>query len=139
MFIPIVNHNPSLPLQATKGSCGWDLFSRFETVIEPHDSALISTGIYIQIPPDHVGLICPRSGLALNYKITVLNSPGVIDSDYRGEIKVLLFNHCESAYKILANDRIAQLLILSVTPATFREVENLSPTERGEGGFGSTK
>jgi dUTP pyrophosphatase len=99
---------------------------------------VIKTGIALAIPEGMVGLVCPRSGLALNHGITVLNSPGVIDSDYRGELMVILMNHGSAGFNISIGDRIAQLLITPVMRAVLHDGDDLSETERGSGGFGST-
>lgn len=106
--------------------------------LKPGERALIPTGIAVAIPAGCVGLIHPRSGLAANYGITVLNTPGTIDSDYRGEIKVCLINHGQETHTINAGDRIAQLVVQAVELPTFTEVDHLDTTQRGAGGFGST-
>lgn len=127
-----------LPSVQYNGDAGLDLKSAKEYIIEPHDNVLVDTGIQIEIPEECVGLVCPRSGLAKNSKITVLNSPGIIDSSYRGNIGVILMNHGDQARRIRIGDRIAQLCITVIPPIIIREVEKLSETERGENGFGST-
>ena len=106
--------------------------------IKSQESALIPTGISIAIPRDTEVQIRPRSGLAVNSSISVLNTPGTIDSDYRGEIKIILFNHGKKDFVVNNNDRVAQMIIMPVIKAEFEEVEILPKTLRGSGGFGST-
>ena len=106
--------------------------------ILPQKSELISTGLSIAIPKNTEIQIRPRSGLAVKNNVSVLNTPGTIDSDYRGEIKVILFNHGEKDFIVNNEDRIAQMVLVPIIKATFEEVENLPQTVRGEGGFGST-
>ena len=119
------------------GSAGMDLCAMQRLTIEPGDTALVSTGVSAAIPPGYEGQIRPRSGLALKHGVTVLNAPGTIDSDYRGEIKVLLINLGKEAFEVNYDARIAQLVICPVVRAELR-VGELETTERGEGGFGST-
>lgn len=129
-----------VPIYATKDSSGLDLFSFLDepVVIEPKKWALISTGISLAIPEGYEGEIRPRSGLALEHGITVLNSPGTIDPDYRGEIKVILVNLGDQPFVVENGMRIAQLVVRRVERIELVEDENLPPTERMEGGFGST-
>lgn len=128
-----------LPAYATAGAAGMDLYAAADVEIPPGGRALVGTGFAIEIPPGFEAQIRPRSGLAFHKGVTVLNSPGTIDSDYRGEVKVLLVNlsggtyHCHWGY-----DRIAQLVIAPVSRLKIEEAEQLSETERGAGGFGST-
>lgn len=126
------------PAYKTTGAAGMDLCACEALVIGPGERAVIKTGIALAIPEGMVGLVCPRSGLALNHGITVLNSPGVIDSDYRGELMVILMNHGSAGFNISIGDRIAQLLITPVMRAVLHDGDDLSETERGSGGFGST-
>ncbi len=107
-------------------------------IIKPQESALIPTGISIAIPEETEVQIRPRSGLAAKSNISVLNTPGTIDSDYRGEIKIILFNHGKGDFVVNNNDRIAQMILMPIIKAEFEEVENLPKTLRGSGGFGST-
>jgi len=107
-------------------------------IIEPQKTALIPTGLSIAIPEDTELQIRPRSGLAVKYNISVLNTPGTIDSDYRGEIKIILFNHGKEEFTVNNKDRIAQMILMPVLKAEFEEVDNLPNTIRGSGGFGST-
>ncbi|MCS7280652.1 MAG: dUTP diphosphatase [Desulfobacterota bacterium] len=128
------------PIYGTPSSSGLDLFSCLEEpiVIEPKKWAVIPTGIRLAIPEGYEGEIRPRSGLALKYGVTVLNSPGTIDSDYRGELKVILINHGESPFYVENGMRIAQLVIRKVERVELVEDRSLPETDRGEGGFGST-
>jgi len=128
----------SLPVSASKFSSGVDLLSAEATdiVLKPGKVKLISTGIKIMIPEGYEGQIRPRSGLALKHGITVLNTPGTIDSDYRGIVKVILINLGEEDFKIRRGDRIAQLVIQKIFFPNFKIVETLYKTKRGEGGFG---
>ena len=128
----------SLPISASKFSSGVDLVSAVsaDTVLKPGKIKLISTGIKIMIPEGYEGQIRPRSGLALKHGITVLNTPGTIDSDYRGIVKVILINLGEEDFNIQRGDRIAQLVIQKIFFPNFKIVENLNKTRRGEGGFG---
>ncbi|NLZ77481.1 MAG: dUTP diphosphatase [Spirochaetales bacterium] len=130
----------SLPTYRTAGSAGADLKALLDepVVIAPGDRALISTGIALELPPGHEAQVRPRSGLAANAGLTVLNAPGTIDSDYRGEVTVILINHGSEPATVRNGDRIAQLVIAPVVRASFSPVHELNSTERGSGGFGST-
>jgi dUTP pyrophosphatase len=125
-----------VPEPASAGAAGADLRASEAVTLGPGDRAAVATGISLAIPSGHVGLVWPRSGLAVRHGIDTL--AGVIDSDYRGEVRVVLVNHGREPFTIAAGDRIAQLLIQSVELAVFRLVEQLPETARGEGGFGST-
>ena len=129
-----------LPSYKTKGSSGMDLmaFIKDPIKIAPNTSALIPTGISVAIPNDVEIQIRPRSGLAIKSSISVLNTPGTIDSDYRGELKIILFNHSKEEFVVRNNDRIAQMVLMPVLKADFEEVDDLPDTLRGSGGFGST-
>ena len=129
-----------LPSYKTKGSSGMDLmaFIKDPIKIAPNTSALIPTGISVAIPNDVEIQIRPRSGLAVKSSISVLNTPGTIDSDYRGELKIILFNHSKEEFVVRNNDRIAQIVLMPVLKIDFEEVDNLPVTLRGSGGFGST-
>lgn len=127
-----------IPFYAHPGDAGLDLFSVEEVTIEPGKRKLVATGISIELPKNTEAQVRPRSGLALKYGVTVLNSPGTIDEGYRGEIKVILINHGEEAFKINKGDKIAQMVIMPVLTVGIEEVEILNDSERGEGGFGST-
>ena len=130
------------PSYETLGSAGFDLRSNEEVIILPRERVIVGTGLYFQLPEYLEMQVRPRSGLAAKHGITVLNSPGTIDSDYRGEIKVILINHGDRQFTINIGDRIAQAVISTVTSAhaiDFNMVDEfLFETERGEGGFGST-
>ena len=130
--------NIAIPEYATPGSAGVDLCSTMYCMIKPGEQALIPTGIKIAIPEGYEAQIRPRSGLALNKKITIPNSPGTIDSDYRGEILVLLKNEGEDPFTLRFGDRIAQMVFVPVVQAKFEEVKALDETKRGTSGFGST-
>lgn len=127
-----------LPNYSTDGAAGADLRSRIGCVINSGESKLIPTGITISIPKGYAGFVQPRSGLALKSGITVLNTPGLIDSDFRGEIGVILINHSKEKFMISIDDRIAQLVIQKVEHPSFELVDELDVTQRGAGGFGST-
>tara|TARA_B100001173_G_scaffold110629_1_gene95899 strand:+ start:131 stop:568 length:438 start_codon:yes stop_codon:yes gene_type:complete len=140
VLIKKLNSKVQLPNYKTGGASGMDLMAFLESPINirPQESALIPTGISIAIPKDTEVQIRPRSGLAAKYSISVLNTPGTIDSDYRGEIKIILFNHSKEEFIINNNDRIAQMVLVPILKAKFDEVESLPTTLRGSGGFGST-
>ncbi|MGF1602325.1 MAG: dUTP diphosphatase [Thermosynechococcaceae cyanobacterium] len=127
-----------LPHYAHADDAGLDLFSVTEQTLEPGESKLIPTGIAIALPPHTEAQVRPRSGLALKHGITVLNTPGTIDAGYRGEIGVILINHSQQPFQIHCGMKIAQMVIAPVMRVTIQEVEQLSDTSRGDGGFGST-
>jgi dUTP pyrophosphatase len=129
-----------LPTYATVGSAGMDLTACIDEVwnIEPLGRVLVPTGLFLEIPVGYEAQIRPRSGLAIKQGITCLNSPGTIDSDYRGEVKVILINLSDTAQAIHPGDRIAQMVIHSVTQASWEPVATLAETARNEGGFGHT-
>ncbi len=129
-----------LPEYATPMSSGMDLRAAVSepVVIRPMERVLIPTGLVLEIPEGYEGQIRPRSGLALEKGLTVLNAPGTIDADYRGEVKVLLVNLGDEEVTVRRGERIAQLVIVPVAKAKLEEVEEVGTTERGEGGFGST-
>ncbi|MEO0102499.1 MAG: dUTP diphosphatase [candidate division WOR-3 bacterium] len=127
-----------LPEYKTPGSVGLDIVAAENKVIKAKSSDIIKTGIAIELPPGVEGQIRPRSGLAAKFGIGVLNSPGTIDSDYRGEIKVILFNISKKDFLIKKGERIAQIVFSRTIPITWQEVQRLSQTKRGRGGFGST-
>ena len=140
VLVKKLNPKAELPKYKTEGSSGMDLMALIEypITIKSQNSALIPTGLSIAIPEDTEIQIRPRSGLAAKSNISVLNTPGTIDSDYRGEIKIILFNHGKEDFVINNNDRIAQMILMPIVKAEFEEVENLPKTLRGSGGFGST-
>jgi dUTP diphosphatase len=129
-----------VPAYATEHAAGLDLLAAVEGKVEiaPGDRLLLPTGIAIALPAGYEAQVRPRSGLALKHGVTLLNSPGTIDADYRGEIGVMLINHGNAPFTISRGDRIAQLIVAPVSRATWREVESLPESERGAGGFGST-
>lgn len=127
-----------LPSYSHPGDAGLDLYSTEDLKLLPHKSALIHTGISIELPEGFEAQIRPRSGIALKHSITVLNSPGTIDQGYRGEVAVILINHGSAPFQIQTGTKIAQLVVQVVVPVVIEEVENLSNTNRGAEGFGST-
>jgi len=139
-----LSHAEGLPLPAyeTAHAAGMDLRAAVPEntplTLRPGDRNAVPTGLAMAIPPGFEGQVRPRSGLALRAGVTCLNSPGTIDADYRGEVKVILINHGPDDFIVRRGDRIAQLLIAPVVQATWREVDALEETARGEGGFGST-
>ena len=140
ILIKRLSKNISLPKYETSGSSGMDLAANIENeiIINPGKSAVIPTGIAVSIPENFEIQIRPRSGLAARNQISVLNTPGTIDADYRGEIKVILINLGEKIFKIENGLRIAQMVLCPIVKATLQEVETLEDTARGAGGFGST-
>jgi len=127
-----------LPAYATDGAAGMDVVSAEDVVIAPGSRHAVATGLAVAIPPHFEIQVRPRSGLALKHGITVPNTPGTIDSDYRGELKVILINHGAEPFQIRRGDRVAQLVLAPVTRAGWIEVDHLEDTARGHGGFGST-
>lgn len=127
-----------LPAYATSGAAGMDVVSAEDVVIAPGARHPVATGLALAIPHGFEIQVRPRSGLALKHGITVPNTPGTIDSDYRGELKVLLINHGPAPFAISRGDRVAQLVLAPVVQAAWHEVAELDETQRGEGGFGST-
>ncbi|URZ00256.1 Deoxyuridine 5'-triphosphate nucleotidohydrolase [Clostridium felsineum] len=127
-----------LPEYAHEGDAGLDLFSIEEKIIKAGESALIRTGIQMELPRDTEAQVRPRSGLALKHSITVLNTPGTIDEGYRGEVKIILINHGKEDFKVEKSMKIAQMVIKPVLRVKVEEVEELSDTDRGQGGFGSS-
>lgn len=139
MKVKIINNSENkLPRYETEGSAGMDIASNEDYILKPERRTIISTGLFVEIPQGYELQVRPRSGMAAKYGITVLNAPGTIDSDYRGEIGVILYNSGQSNYEIKKGDKIAQLVLAPITQAEWEVVENLSSTKRGEGGFGST-
>ena len=140
ILIKRLSKNISLPKYETAGSSGMDLAANIEDKIEiaPGKTAIIPTGLSVSIPKNFEIQIRPRSGLAAKNKISVLNTPGTIDADYRGELKVILINLGDTAFIIEKGLRIAQMVLCPVIKATLKEVEIMEETKRGSGGFGST-
>ena len=131
-------HGLPLPAYATDGAAGMDVVAAEDVTIRPGERHAVATGLSMAIPPGYEIQVRPRSGLALKHGITVPNTPGTIDSDYRGELKAILINHGSEPFAIHRGDRVAQLVLAPVTRAVWEEVEELDETARGSGGFGST-
>lgn len=141
MTIRIINRSSNpLPAYATPGSSGMDLRAELNepVVLKPLERTLIPTGIFLEIPQGYEAQVRPRSGLAIKQGITCLNTPGTIDADYRGEIKVILVNLSSEDQTIHPGDRIAQMVFQQVTQVEWEEVDELEKSQRGEGGFGHT-
>ena len=140
MKIPLLKLDPNLPTPAHShpGDGGVDLYARSHTVLEPGARELVPTGVAVAIPEGFAGFVTARSGLAVEHGIGIVNSPGVVDSGFRGELAVLLVNHGAVEVKILRGDRIGQLVVVAVAQQDFEVVDELPPSARGEGGFGST-
>ena len=140
VLIKKLDSSVKLPAYKTNGASGMDLMAFIDTSItlKPQKSCLVPTGISVAFPSDFEIQIRPRSGLAAKHNISVLNTPGTIDSDYRGEIKIILYNHGESDFLINNKDRIAQMILVPVIKMNLEETDTLPETVRGEGGFGST-
>lgn len=136
----VASEGAVLPVYKTSGAAGADVcaFLKEDIVIHHGEYTLVPTGLYFEIPQGYEIQVRPRSGLAFKNGVTVLNTPGTIDSDYRGELKVLLVNLGKEDFTVKNGDRIAQIILAPVTQADFVQAEFLSQTERGEGGFGST-
>ena len=140
VLVKKLNPKVQLPVYKTSGASGMDLMAFIEEPIKvyPKSSALIPTGLSLAFSEDYEVQIRPRSGLAAKNNITVLNTPGTIDSDYRGEIKIILFNHGNHEFIINNNDRVAQMIFTPVIKMNLEETDNLPDSIRGKGGFGST-
>ena len=140
VLIKRLSKNVEIPKYETNGSSGMDLSANIHTdiKIEPGKISIIPTGISLSIPKNFEIQIRPRSGLAAKNKISVLNTPGTIDSDYRGELKIILFNHSSENFTINNNDRVAQMVLTPVVKMEIEEKDKLPETIRGKGGFGST-
>lgn len=139
--VKIINTSTNeLPAYATSGSAGMDIRANLESpvVLQPLERQLIPTGLFIELPEGHEAQVRPRSGLAIKQGITCLNSPGTVDADYRGELKVILINLSNTVQTVRHGDRIAQMIIAQVERADLIEVEALNETARGNGGFGHT-
>ena len=140
ILIKRLSKKVSLPKYETSGSSGMDLAANIDANIniDPGETAIIPTGLALSIPKGFEVQIRPRSGLAAKQKISVLNTPGTIDADYRGEIKVILINLGQDSFKVEKGLRIAQMVVCPIEQAQLKEVDDLSETDRGKGGFGST-
>lgn len=134
----ILGPGASLPVYQTPGAAGADLCASEHARLEPGERRAVATGLFLEIAEGYEGQVRPRSGLALKHGLTVVNAPGTIDSDYRGEVKVLLINLGQNAFEIAPGDRIAQLVIAPIVQVQFGLATTLGETERGSGGFGST-
>ena len=140
-LIPIINHSDNpLPLYATTGSSGMDIraFLEKDLVLQPLERTMVPTGLFIELPQGYEVQVRPRSGLAIKQGLTCLNSPGTIDADYRGEIKVILINLSNEAQTIQSGDRIAQMVLQKVETIVWQPGTAINETERGAGGFGHT-
>lgn len=133
-----LNKDAKIPLYAHEGDSGMDLYSVSENVLKPGERCLIETGLKFEIPEGYEAQVRSKSGLTLNYGISVLNSPGTIDSGYRGEIKVILINHGKEIYKIEKGSKIAQVVFQKVEKVSLEDVNELKDSKRGKNGFGST-
>ncbi|MBU5593432.1 dUTP diphosphatase [Clostridium sp. MSJ-4] len=136
--IKLIDPKAKLPECAHKGDAGLDLFSIDDVEINPGESKLIHTGVIIELPENTEAQIRPRSGLALKNGITVLNTPGTIDEGYRGEIGVILINHGKNTFKVEIGMKIAQMVVKPTIKVNIEEIKELTDSERGEGGFGSS-
>lgn len=137
--VELLNDSATLPTRAHEGDAGLDLYAAEPAHIGPGERWQVATGIAVEIPPGHAGLVLPRSGLAKRHGISLVNAPGLIDAGYRGEVKVLLLNNDPAeVFRIEPGDRIAQLLVTPFAPVDPVAAEGLSETARGDGGFGST-
>ena len=139
--VRIINQSSNpLPEYATEGSAGMDLRANIETpvTLQPMERMLIPTGLFMELPSDYEAQVRPRSGLAIKHGLTCLNTPGTIDSDYRGEIKVIIINLSQEPHTIQHGDRIAQMVVSKVEKVKWQAVEEIKTTGRGEGGFGHT-
>lgn len=133
-----IKDNAIIPKYAHEGDAGVDLYSTEEYLIKPGERVLVSTGIKMAIPKGHEAQIRPKSGLALKHGLSIVNTPGTIDSGYRGEVGIIIINLGKEEYKIEKGKKVAQMVINQVEEATFEEVKELDETTRNEGGFGST-
>lgn len=139
IVVKLLDEDMPMPTYAHDGDAGADLRSSVDLILEPGERAMVPTGIALAIPEGFAGFVQPRSGLAAKHGIGVVNAPGLIDSGYRGEIKVILINLDKSrAFQISRDDKIAQLVIQKVETISFKSVDELPDTTRGDGGFGST-
>lgn len=136
MKVKIVNG--TAPTRATAYAAGWDLYSNMTATIKPGERKMITTGVFIELDVGQEGQVRPRSGLAVKHGVTIMNSPGTIDCDYRGEIKVCLINLGDTDFNVSPGDRIAQLVIAKYDNSTYETVNVLTDTSRGEKGFGSS-
>ncbi|WP_298628513.1 dUTP diphosphatase [uncultured Senegalimassilia sp.] len=137
--IKILSRDAQIPHMAYNGDAGVDLRSVKRIVLEPQERAMVATGLAIALPEGYAGFVLPRSGLAAKHGISIVNAPGLIDSNYRGELKVILLNtDPNESFTIEIGDRIAQLIVMPVPTINFEQVEELTESQRGESGFGSS-
>jgi len=136
--LKLINDNATVPSRKHDSDIGYDISAAIDVLIPSKQVQLINTGIAINLPNQCAGFVLPRSGLASKHKITLINSPGLIDPGYTGELMVPLINHGSSDYQIKIGDRIAQLVLINTNSVEFKIVENLPDTDRSAGGFGST-
>lgn len=137
--IKILSRDAQIPHMAYNGDAGVDLRSVERIVLEPQERAMVATGLAIALPEGYAGFVLPRSGLAAKHGISIVNAPGLIDSNYRGELKVILLNtDSNESFTIEIGDRIAQLIVMPVPTINFEQVEELTESQRGESGFGSS-
>ncbi|MED1603951.1 dUTP diphosphatase [Cytobacillus sp. FSL W7-1323] len=136
--IKLIRNDAKMPYRANEGDAGLDLFSVEDVIIPSGQSALISTGIQMELPKGTEAQVRPRSGLALKHSVTVLNSPGTIDEGYRGEVKIILINHGKEEFRVEKHMRIAQMVIAPVFQVELAQVSDLTQSERSSGGFGSS-
>lgn len=134
----VLAKDAQVPARATKDSAGYDLVATERVELDPGARAMCGTGIKLEIEPGHAALVCPRSGMAIKKGVSVINAPGIIDADFRAEVKVLLINHGDETHIVWPGDRIAQLVFVQLPEVTWCAEAALSDTDRGEGGFGST-
>jgi dUTP pyrophosphatase len=136
--VSLLKEGAKLPKQAHRGDGAFDLYAYDAVVVEPRQRQVVGSGIAVAVPAGYGGLVLPRSGLAAQHGVTVLNSPGLIDSGYRGEVRVVLYNASEEPFLVSRGDRVAQLMIVALPEIQIRSVDMLSEGVRGEGGFGSS-
>lgn len=137
--IKILSRDAQIPHMAYNGDAGVDLRSVERIVLEPQERAMVATGLAIALPEGYAGFVLPRSGLAAKHGISIVNAPGLIDSNYRGELKVILLNtDPDKSFTIEIGDRIAQIIVMPVPTINFEQVEELTESQRGESGFGSS-
>ena len=137
--IKILSRDAQIPHMAYNGDAGVDLRSVEQIVLKPQEHAMVATGLAIALPEGYAGFVLPRSGLAAKHGISIVNAPGLIDSNYRGELKVILLNtDPDNSFTIEIGDRIAQLIVMPVPTINFEQVEELTESQRGESGFGSS-
>ena len=136
--IKILNEFGKIPIKSHQDDIGYDLFSDGEYVIPPNKVVLVNLGISVQLPENIGGFVLPRSGLASKHLIAPINSPGLIDPGYTGELIVPLMNYSEETYKVVKHERVAQLVAISTGSISFKEVSDLDTSDRSKGGFGST-